>query len=118
MVRVLCTCSSSPTAKSTRPVVMMIVMNIKIMIVMIVIVMGVIVMMMMMIVVDDDRDAGDDDNNNENNIGPHYTFIECLEHYYRVLVDTELALHLIGGGVCIHIGLIIGGDEVEGLEVR
>jgi hypothetical protein len=60
----------------------------------------------MMIVDDDDNDAGDD-GNNENNIGPHYTFIECLEHYYRVLVDTELALHLIGGGVCIHIGLII-----------
>ena len=96
----------------------MIVMNIMIMMVMIVIV-------MMMIVDDDDRDAGDDygyndddDGNNENNIGQHHTFIECLEHYYRVLVDTELALHLIGGGVCIHIGLIIGGDEVEGLEVR
>ena len=90
----------------------MIVMNIMIMMVMIVI-----VMMMMMIVDDDDRDAGDDDSdagddhdddgNNENNIGQHCTFIECLEHYYRVLVDTELALHLIGGGVCIHIGLII-----------
>jgi len=86
-------------------------------------------MIVMMMIVDDDdsddddSDAGDDhdddsDGNNENNIGQHHTFIECLEHYYRVLVDTELALHLVGGGVCIHIGLIIGGDEVEGLEVR
>ena len=51
------------------------------------------------------------------NKGQHFTFIECLKHYYRVLVDTELALHLIGGGVCIHISLIIRGDEVEGFEV-